>query len=247
MKKQIAPATNSFLRGLTMIIFLSISTISFAQKRVQSKTSELQTDVTKPTFGVRAGVLSSGIRGEASGNLDNLLSLGNGMFTTANHTGFYAGAYASIPMTTGLSIEPGLFYSQKGYEINGDITIKGAGFLGANAKAKLESEYLDIPVLLKAELGSGFQLFAGPQFSYLMKANLKSTAGILGINLLNSTLDATEQFNRWDMGLTGGIGYKLSNGININAAYDYGLSKLDKNQNTKAYNYAIKIGVGIQL
>ncbi|MDB5222157.1 MAG: hypothetical protein JWN83_824 [Chitinophagaceae bacterium] len=209
-----------------------ISTISFAQ--------------VKPTFGVRAGVLSSGIRGEASSNLDNLISFANGMITTNNRTGFFAGAYASIPMDNTISIEPGLFYSQKGYELNGDLTIKGAGFLGANAKAKLQSEYIDIPVVLKANI-SGFQLFAGPQFSYLMKANLNTTAGLLGFNLLNNNMDVTQQFNRWDMGITGGIGYKLSNGININASYDYGLSKLDKNQNTKAYNNAFKVGVGIEL
>ena len=215
---------------ITLTIF--VATISFAQ--------------IKPTFGVRAGIISSGIRGQASGNLDNLISFANGMITTNNHTGFYGGVYAGIPVSDMITLEPGLFYSQKGYELNGDLTIKGAGFLGANAKAKLQSEYLDIPVLLKANI-SGLQIFAGPQFSYLTKANLNTTAGLLGFNLLNNNMDVTQQFNRWDIAVTGGIGYKMSNGININASYDYGLSKLDKNQNTKAYNNAIKIGIGIEL
>jgi opacity protein-like surface antigen len=223
------------------VLAILISTISFAQKYTQVKT-----DPAKPTFGVRAGVLSSGIRGEASSNLSDLLSFTNGMVTKSNHTGFFAGAYASIPVSDGISLEPGLFYSQKGYDLNGELTIKGLGFLGANAKAKLQSDYIDIPVLLKANI-SGLQLFAGPQFSYLSKANLHSTAGLLGINLLNNDMDVTGQFNRWDVGVTGGIGYKLTNGININASYDYGLSKLDKNQNTNAYNTAFKIGLGIEL
>lgn len=231
MKKQ-------FLFALTFFI----TTISFAQV----KYTQVKSNLAKPTFGVRAGIISSGIRGKASGNLDNLLSFTNGMVTTSNHTGFFAGAYASIPVSDGISLEPGLFYSQKGYDLTGDLTIKGAGFLGANAKAKLQSEYIDIPVLLKVNI-SGLQLFAGPQFSYLSKANLNSTAGLLGFNLLNNNMDVTQQFNRWDVGVTGGIGYKLSNGININASYDYGLSKLDKNQNTNAYNQAFKVGFGIEL
>ena len=102
-----------------------------------------------------------------------------------------------------------------------------------------------MPLLLKADLGGGLQLFAGPQFSYLMKANLRTTAGVLGINLLNNTLDVTEQFNRLDMGVTGGIGYKFANGVNISAAYDHGLSKVDANKNISSYNNAIKIGIGI--
>lgn len=222
---------------------LIISSLSFAQ----IKKSQVASTAVKPTFGARAGVLSSGIRGEASGNLDDLLSFANGMITTNNRTGFYAGVYASVPVTEGIYFEPGLTYSQKGYELTGSLEGKTIGFLGANAKAKLQSEYIDIPVVLKANLGSGFQLFAGPQFSYLMKANLNTTAGLLGIDLLDNNMDVTEKFNRWDVGLTGGIGYKLSNGINISASYDYGLSKIDKNQNTKAYNHAFKVGLGIEL
>lgn len=233
MKKIFCPLTTSLSRATVTAVLILISTITFAQ--------------VKPAFGVRAGLVSSSIRGEAASNLSDLLEFANGMITTNSRTGFYAGAYASIPLTEGMSVEPGLFYSEKGYELNGDLTIKGAGFLGANAKAKLQSQYLDIPIVLKADLGSGIQIFAGPQFSYLMKADLNTTAGLLGINLLNNKMDVTEQFNRWDAAVTMGAGYKLSNGINITASYDYGLSKIDKNQNTKAYNNAIKIGIGIQL
>ena len=230
---------------------LLISTLSFAQLRSpEGRSTQVRSTNTKATstttFGVRAGILSSGIRGEASNNLDDLLNFADGMITTNNRLGFYAGGYASIPVGAGISVEPGVFYSQKGYELTGSIESKSLGFLGANAKAKLQSEYIDIPVLLKANLGGGLQLFAGPQFSYLMKANLNTTAGLLGFDLLNNDMDVTKQFNQWDAAVTGGIGYKLSNGININASYDYGLSKIDKNQNSKAYNHAFKVGVGIE-
>jgi len=143
-----------------------------------------------------------------------------------------------------ISIEPGIYYSQKGYELKGGISVKGAEFLNANAKAQLQSNYLDMPVLLKANI-NGFQIFAGPQFSYLLNADLKTTAGVLGYDILNNTLDATAQFNRWDMGVTGGIGYKFSNGMHITAAYDHGLSKVDANKNISSYNNTIKIGIGI--
>jgi hypothetical protein len=214
-----------------LILCIIVSTLSFSQSKI--------------SLGGRVGLTSAGMRGDAVNNLNNMLDFANGMVTTGNVTGFFAGAYAGIPVDNTISIEPGLYYSQKGYEMKGQLNLKGMEFLGANAKAQLISQYIDMPILLKANLGGGLQLFAGPQFSYLTHADLKTTAGVLGFNLLNSKLDATNQLNRWDAGVTGGIGYQFSNGINIMASYDYGLSKADANRNVNAYNNAIKIGLGI--
>jgi hypothetical protein len=198
----------------------------------------------KPGFGVRGGFTSTGMKGEAVNNLQNLLEFTDGMVTTSNRSGFFAGGYASIPVSQMISIEPALYYSQKGYEMRGDLNLKGAEFLGASARARLNTQYIDMPVLLKANI-NGLQLFAGPQVSYLAQADLRATAGVLGFNLLNKTIDATDQFNRWDVGLTGGIGYQFKNGVNVMAAYDHGLSRVDANKNVESYNRGFKVGVGV--
>ena len=198
----------------------------------------------KPSFGFRGGLASYSISGDANNSLKSILQYTNGMVSTASRTGFYGGAYASVPLGKGFAIEPGLYYAQKGYTVTGSLNIKGLEFLGANASAKLQSDYLDIPVLLKADLG-GLQVFAGPQFSYLMKSNLKTTAGALGFNLLNKNMDVTSNFNKLDVGVTGGIGYQFRNGLNITGSYDYGLGKIDANKNFDAYNRGFKIGVGL--
>ena len=213
-----------------LIITLFFSGFAFAQDAV--------------SFGVRAGITSSGIRGDASNSLNKLVDMTNGYVKTADRTGFFAGVNANIPISENFSIEPGLNYTQKGYDLKGDIAIKGLDFLGANAKASLVTQYIDLPVLLKGNFG-GLILFAGPQVSYLAQADLKTTAGLLGINILNKTIDASSQFNRWDAAVTGGIGYQFTNGMNIMASYDYGLMKVDANQNVKAYNRAIKVGIGV--
>lgn len=197
----------------------------------------------QPSFGIKAGITSSGMRGEAVNNLQNLLDFADGMITTNNRNGFFAGGNVSIPVSQNISVEPGLYYAQKGYELRGDLNIKNVEFLGANAKAQLTSHYIDVPVLLKANLG-GLQVFAGPQVSYLASASLRTTAGVLGFNLLNRTMDATEQFNRWDAGITGGVGYQFKNGLNLTAAYDHGLSRADANKSLESYNRSIKVGVG---
>lgn len=218
MKKQ-------FLLFATIVI----SAVGFAQS--------------KPSFGVRAGATSSSLKGDAVNSLQNLLDYTNGGISTTNHTGFFGGVNASIPVSELVSFEPGIYYAQKGYEMKGELNVKGIEFLGANAKAKLSSHYVDLPLLLKLNF-NGLQLFAGPQVSYLAKADLRTTAGALGFNVLDKTMDATDQFNRWDAGVTGGIGYKFPNGFNISASYDHGLSKVDANQNFDSYNRSFKVGVG---
>jgi hypothetical protein len=216
-------------KQILLLASIVISTLAMAQ--------------TKPGFGVRAGFSSASISGDAVNSLNNILDFTNGAVTTGNHKGFFAGGYANIPLTDKLSVEPALYYTQKGYELKGELNIKGAEFLSANAKAQLNSQYIDLPVVLKANL-DGLQVFAGPQVSYLTKADLHTTAGALGFNLLNNHTDATAQFNRWDAGLTGGLGYQFSNGLNITAAYDHGLSKADVNKNMDAYNRSFKVGLG---
>lgn len=208
---------------------LLISSFSYAQQT--------------PSFGIKAGVVSSGIQGDMIKTLTGLKDLSNGFVKTSNHTGFFTGISTTIPVSNSFSLESGIYYSQKGYDLKGTLSIKGMDFLSANAKSVLLSQYIDVPILLKANF-NGFRVFAGPQLSYLIKSDLKTSAGILGLNLLSKTIDASTQFNSWDAAMTGGIGYQFENGVNITAAYDYGLLKIDAHRNANAFNHAVKIGIG---
>ena len=211
---------------LTLSLFLSIA--SFAQRI---------------TYGASAGVTIYNMRGQAVNNLQQLLNFTNNIITTKPVTGFYGGGYTNIPVGSNLSLEPGLYYSTKGYEISGSYSVKDISILTASATARLRTTYIDLPVLLKANF-NGLQVFAGPQLSYLANANLNTKAGIAGFNLLNSSMDVTNQFNRWDAAVTGGIGYQFSNGLRITAAYERGLSRVDAGKNTQSYNQGFKIGAG---
>jgi hypothetical protein len=199
----------------------------------------------KPSVGIRAGVTQSGLKGDAVESLNSLLDYTNGAIETRTRTGAFAGVNVSLPVSSAVSIEPGLYYAQKGYEMQGGLTIKGAEFLGANARARLTSHYIDLPVLVKVNM-NGLQVFAGPQVSYLAKSDLRTTAGVLGFNLLNEKMDATDQFNRIDAGLVGGLGYQFTNGLNLSASYEHGLTRVDQNRNLEAYNRGFKVGLGFK-
>jgi Outer membrane protein beta-barrel domain len=128
--------------------------------------------------------------------------------------------------------------------MKGDLKIDALKFLGINASTKVEANYIDVPLVLKAKVSKGFNIYAGPQLSYLIKNNLHVNTSVLGISLINKKLDLTDNFNRMDIGIAGGIGYQFDNGINIKGGYDYGLARLDKNDNYKAYNRVVKLSIG---
>lgn len=195
-------------------------------------------------YGINAGINHSMLKGDAMSSLGGLTEFSNGMITTRPRTGLYAGGFMEMPLGSRISIQPGVYYSQKGFNMRGEILGDKLEFLGAGARADLQSHYIDIPVVFKAEVAEGLQVFAGPQLSYLVKSNLKMDAGILGISLFKRNVDVTENFNKADWGLTGGVGYTFSNGFTINAAYDHGLSRVDKNRSLESFNRNFKVGIG---
>lgn len=197
-------------------------------------------------FGIGAGVNHSSWKGDAVGSLENLVDLTNGIITSHPRTAFYAGGFAEMPLGEKISLQPGVYYSQKGYSLKGNLVTDKFDFLGVNARADLQSHYIDIPVVIKAELAKGFEVYAGPQLSYLVKNNLHMDAGLLGVSLVKSNIDVTDQFNKADVALTGGASYTFDNGFFINAGYDHGLSRLDKNSNFKSFNRTIKAGIGFR-
>jgi hypothetical protein len=196
------------------------------------------------TYGVQTGVSMAHWQGDALQGVNKVVDISNGFISTKSKTGIELGAYINIPVDNTISIRPGIQYAQKGYAMKGDLKIDALKFIGVNASAKIESHYIDIPLIADAAITNGLHVYAGPQISYLAKTNLHVNTSVLGFSVTNKKINLTDNFNRVDMGLVGGIAYALNNGLTVNAGYDYGLTKLDKNDNFKAYNRAVQISIG---
>jgi hypothetical protein len=196
------------------------------------------------TYGIRSGVNYATWKGDDIQIIQDLVDKTDGYIVTKGRTGMHIGGYVNIPISEVFAFEPGLEYSKKGYSLKGDFQIPVLKYLNINARAQVQSHYIDMPLLIKANVYKGLQVYAGPQVSYLVRSTLNAKLGVFGITLFNRGIGITERFNKVDMGLTGGIGYQFENGLNVQAGYDYGLSKLDKNDNYSAYNRVVKVSVG---
>ncbi len=196
------------------------------------------------TYGIRSGVNYASWKGEDLQIIEDLVDKTDGYIVTKGRTGMHIGGYVNIPLSETFAFEPGFAYSKKGYSLKGDFQIPVLKYLGINARAQVQSHYIDIPLLIRANVYKGLNVYAGPQVSYLVRSTLNAKLGVLGITIFNRGVGITERFNKVDMGLTGGVGYQFENGLNVQAGYDYGLSKLDKNDNYSAYNRVVKVSVG---
>ncbi len=191
---------------------------------------------------LKAGIINATWKGEAKETFTSVIDQTNGIIEPRKRTGFYIGAGADIPLGEMVSIEPGLVYTQRGYGLKGNLTINKLKIEALNARATSQMHYIDLPVLIKVKPAGGLTIFAGPQISYLVKNNLQADVALLGFSLINTDLDITNQFNKFDLGITGGIGYEFKGGFGIAASYEKGFNRLDKNQNFKVFNEGIKAG-----
>ena len=197
-------------------------------------------------YGFRAGLNVSDWAGDAAATIEDLVSLTD-VFETKSNIGFHVGSYLEIPVGERLVIEPALLYSQKGIRVEGRLPEDLPGILdilNVNATVTNRAHYIDMPVIARYYLNEGFNIFGGPQISYLASNKLNVEAGALGFNVLNQALDINEGFRKVDVGLTAGLGYKLPGGVNISASYDFGLTSLDDRSNFDAYNRTAKVSVG---
>lgn len=128
-------------------------------------------------------------------------------------TGFNVGLLAEMFLDEQFSLQPEVLYSTQGAELKNN-----------NSSAKLNLEYISIPVMAKYYIVDGFNVQVGPQFSFLSKSELKGEINGLG----SATLDVKDSTESFDFGVNFGLGYELPVGLFVDARYNMGLTKVNK-------------------
>ncbi len=208
----------------------------------------------KTTFGIKAGPNFSSVSISQDG--------APGTYNTQTLVNFSAGAFADIGITEGFSIQPGIYYSGKGFKLTQAETGTSLGNMqytsSFNAKASIA--YVEVPVnfLFNAHTSSGtFFVGGGPFAAVAVSAKQKGSATTRIVSGLN-TITETENFDdkieigsdggikRTDFGATGLVGFRLNNGLSISANYDLGLvntSGADSSEGKmKTRSYGVSLG-----
>ncbi|MBV8325497.1 porin family protein [Chryseobacterium sp.] len=173
----------------------------------------------KPGFGVKAG----GSLSEVTGS------------DTRSKLGFYAGAFVTFPLSSVLTIQPEIVYSQQGTKAKNDYTF--SGYKMTNVRQTLD--YINIPVMFQYNATSELYMETGPEFGFLV--NAKAKADVSGHSYESGNKDSLTTFN---FGLGIGLGYKITPNFGINGRYMAGLTDIVKNGGTgPSKNTNVQLGL----
>ena len=193
------------------------------------------------TLLLQANAQEGDIQFGAKGGL-NFATLTGDLEGLKGRTSFHLGGMAEIPMTEKLSIQPELLFSSQGAKEDNNSLI---------------FNYINVPILAKYYVTNELSLEAGPQFGYLLSANLKydSEGDDLNPNTrsegssntrASETEDVKDDIKSFDFGLIIGLGYKMDSGLNFGARYNLGLANASNFENSsgKFQNGVFQISVG---
>ena len=173
----------------------------------------------KPRVGIKGGL-----------NASNLIT--DDVTDKHGRFGFHAGIYGQLFSTEAFAIQPEVNFSTKGNEVKNNFGI-------IDQETKFNLSYIDVPVLAVFKLGQAAEIHAGAYWAYLVGANI-DTDGDLGDGFVSLDRD---NFDNWDYGLVGGIGFNLGQ-VQIGARYNYGLNEIAESAGAKRMLGSAKNSVG---
>lgn len=147
--------------------------------------------------------------------------------------GLVAGAEGIYQVSDMFALSGGLLYSMQGFKTDTTLDLK------------MNTEYLNIPILANIYIAQGLALKAGVQFGLLTKAKAKGKYGNI-----EEDIDIKDHMKSLDLSIPIGISYEINNSFTIDARYNFGLSKIAKDDDhhydytAKAYNSVFMLTLG---
>jgi hypothetical protein len=164
-------------------------------------------------FGIKAGL-----------NLaDQSVSGYNVISRTALKSDYNAGILANINIAESIILQPELVYSGQGAAVKD------------SSSARVNYNYLNIPILIKYQHSTGLFIETGPQFGFLISAKYKSN---------DFSMDDKNVTKPTDFAWVLGIGYKIPDlNLGLDVRYNWGLTDVDNGSLFTVKNQVFQIGV----
>ena len=154
-----------------------------------------------------------------------------------NRVGFSLGGFARIPMSAMWSFQPEVEYAGKGAKTSDSF-----------ATGTVDLSYIEVPLLFRVSAPStpAGQLYAelGPAVAFKIDCTISGSSG--GITVSGSCADAGADIKTMDVGGVVGAGYEFplnSMALSIGVRYNYGLTEIASNANTKNRNLQFVAGL----
>ena len=149
--------------------------------------------------------------------------------------GYFIGADAEYQFNKWLSLSAGLDWAQAGSGWK-DLNKTKDNITLEMKDMKIETSYLNVPLTANFYVWKGLALHTGVQFGFLtsakMKAKLLASSTQDGVNF-NQTNEfdksCKDGIEKLDISIPAGLSYEFKNHLVIDARYNIGLTKVNKN------------------
>jgi len=182
-------------------------------------------------YGFKGGLNLSNISGDEVSNYETRTSMNIGAY----------GLYKILPK---LGIQAELLYSEQGFSerFNSEnVNID-------EIKSLTRMQYINLPVLVSYNLIEQLWIEGGVQVGYLVNAEEEEEKRFIdGSGQLISETETINQTNRYEgleLGLLGGLRYKLSQNFMIQARYEKSINDIDKELAGDQFNEVWSFSVG---
>jgi hypothetical protein len=138
--------------------------------------------------------------------------------------GFHLGVISHIHLGNQFAIQPELIYSAQGSQ----YTI-------GSTTAKLNLNYVNVPLLFQYMFDNGFRLMAGPQVGFLVSAKTE---------IDNTKTDVKDNLKKIELAFGIGASYvHPPSGFGVDARYNFGLTNINDVGSVNSYNRGLQVGV----
>lgn len=200
-------------------------------------TNESKSQNTDITFGIKAGA-------NYSSYTPRLLVSGIEDVRYEGKIGFYLGGFVNFEISNNFRIQPELIFALQGSKfLNENIEVFDPnGFISTlvDFESNINESTIIIPIIAQYFINENFYLEGGPQLGYIInreekiiKDPIKEFTGI-------DTEPMDFDYDKFDFGLTFGIGYKFSEKIRVNTRYFFGLLERNNNIKSSVFNLGIE-------
>ncbi len=214
------------------LFFIAAAMLGVVSLSAQEKTTSSQ-------FGIKSSVNMSSFNGKDIKDNDYKV-------------GFSAGVYGHFPLTDQFAVQPEVNFTRMGGKYKDEVT--EVGNTTVKNKNKTTLDYIQVPVMFKYyPAASRFNVEAGPQFGFNMYASKKEQTSTYANNMVYTTekkVDVKDDVKNFDFGVNFGLGYNVTDNINVGARYYMGLTKITENTDNGTQvgpdvkNHSFSFGVG---
>jgi hypothetical protein len=127
-----------------------------------------------------------------------------------NMPGLLVGAAAEFPLSSHITIQPEIQFSQKGARTSQKQMEQFVPFY------RFRLNYIDVPVTFNYYVRDNFIVFGGPSFNYLFSASFEDPAGLVSDN-------KNDYFKDFEISAALGMEYRLLNNFGVFGRWNYTL------------------------